>query len=155
MKLSVTQQNAFDNLSKDLLNNKDVLKMQDYIQHGKINTYTHCREVAKTALYLNRALKMKADEKVLVQAGILHDFYLYDWHKTSVKVPLFKMHGFVHAKKASENAKNILHADENVCKAISTHMWPLTLTHVPTSKEAWLLCMADKICAMKETVFER
>ena len=65
------------------------------------------------------------------------------------------MHGFTHAKKASENAKELIEVDEKTCKAIESHMWPLTLSSVPLSKEAWLLCIADKICATKETVFRR
>lgn len=152
MRLDALQQQNFNNLSKDLLNNSEVLKMKNYVQHGKISTYEHCVEVAKTALQLNKMFKLNANEKILVEAGILHDFYLYDWHDASVKVPLFKMHGFTHAKKASENAKQLLQADENTCKAIETHMWPLTLRNIPLSKEAWLLCLADKICATKETV---
>ena len=155
MKLSTLEQEKFDELSKDLLNNEDVLKMQDFIQHGKVTTYSHCVDVAKTALHLNNLLKLNADEKTIIEAGLLHDFYLYDWHDSSVKVPLFKMHGFTHARKASENAKVIINTDDKVCKAICSHMWPLTLRDIPLSKEAWLLCIADKICATKETVFRR
>lgn len=155
MKLNSFEEERFNNLSKDLLQNKDVLRMQDYIQHGKVSTYSHCIEVAKTALRLNTILNMHADEKILVEAGILHDFYLYDWHDASIKVPLFKMHGFTHAKKASENAKNLIKVDDKTCKAIESHMWPLNITSLPLSKEAWLLCIADKICASKETVIKR
>ena len=89
MKLSTSEQEKFKELSKDLLNNNEVLKMQDFIQHGKVTTYAHCVDVAKMALHLNNILKMNADEKTLVEAGMLHDFYLYDWHDSSVKVPLF------------------------------------------------------------------
>ena len=155
MKLSSIEEKRFDFLSKDLLSNKDVLRMQDFVQHGKVNTLSHCVEVAKTALHLNSLLNMHADEKVLVEAGILHDFYLYDWHDASIKVPLFKMHGFTHAKKASENAKSLINVDDKTCKAIKSHMWPLNITNFPLSKEAWLLCIADKICAGKETVKRR
>lgn len=155
MRLNSVEEERFNDLSKDLLNNKDVLRMQDFIQHGKVSTYNHCVEVAKTALRLNSLLKINADEKVLVEAGILHDFYLYDWHNASVKTPLFKMHGFTHAKKASDNAKNLINVDDRTCKAIESHMWPLNITNLPLSKEAWLLCIADKICASKETVKRR
>lgn len=155
MKLNSIEEDRFYSLSKDLLSNKDVLRMQDFIQHGKVSTYNHGVEVAKTALHLNSLLNMHADEKVLVEAGILHDFYLYDWHDASVRVPLFKMHGFTHAKKASENAKSLINVDDKTCKAIESHMWPLNITSLPLSKEAWLLCIADKICAGKETVKRR
>ena len=68
MKLSTSEQEKFKKLSKDLLNNNDVLKMQDFIQHGKVTTYAHCVDVAKMALHLNNILKMNADEKTLVEA---------------------------------------------------------------------------------------
>ena len=42
--------------------------------------------------------------------------------------------------------------DEEVAKIIRTHMWPLTITKVPTSREAFLVCMADKLMATKEVI---
>lgn len=152
MRLDYSQQTKFDNYSNKLLNNKDVLKMKGFIQHGKISTYEHSIDVTKTALYLNTKLKLNADEKTIVEAGLLHDFYLYDWHNASVRVPLLKMHGFTHAKTAANNARNLLKVDDKICQAIESHMWPLNLFAIPKSKEAWLLCIADKICATKETV---
>ena len=37
-------------------------------------------------------------------------------------------------------------------KIIETHMWPLTITKVPRSKEAFLVCFVDKIMALAETL---
>lgn len=155
MKLSKQQQLEFDSICDELKKDSNVLKMKDFIQHGSISTYDHCLDVASLAFYLSRGFKMKVDKEVLIKAAMLHDFYLYDWHNSSIKVPLFKMHGFTHADKASENAKDILHVDEKTAKAIKSHMWPLTIREIPTSKEAWLICLADKLCATKETIFKR
>ena len=38
---------------------------------------------------------------------------------------------------------------------ISSHMWPLTFRHVPTCREAIIVCLADKYCAVVESMFRR
>ena len=126
--------------------------MNDYIQHGSITTLKHCIMVAETSFWLNRRLHLGANEKSLVTAALLHDFYLYDWHEKSAG---HKLHGFTHAKKAAENARRYFHISRREYKAICSHMWPLNLTKVPLSRIGWILCVADKYCAMKETVFHR
>ena len=34
-------------------------------------------------------------------------------------------------------------------------MWPLTFRHVPTCREAFIVCLADKYCAVVESMFRR
>jgi uncharacterized protein len=34
-------------------------------------------------------------------------------------------------------------------------MWPLTFRHVPTCREAVIVCLADKYCAVVESMFQR
>ena len=38
---------------------------------------------------------------------------------------------------------------------IASHMWPLTFRHVPTCREAIIVCLADKYCAVVESMFQR
>ena len=38
---------------------------------------------------------------------------------------------------------------------IASHMWPLTFRHVPTCREAFIVCLADKYCAVVESMFRR
>ena len=42
--------------------------------------------------------------------------------------------------------------EENI---IRSHMWPLTFWHYPQSREAVIVCLADKIVSTKETLFKR
>ena len=57
-------------------------RMREYIQHGSVTTYQHCKNVALVRFWLNRRLHLHAAETSLAVCALLHDFYLYDWHTT-------------------------------------------------------------------------
>lgn len=83
----------------------------------------------------------------------LHDFYLYDWHTDeNHEHPL---HGFRHPEIARQNARRYFHVEKQTQDVIRCHMWPLTLTQVPVSRAAILVCIADKTCSLYETLFLR
>ncbi len=138
---------------KDLLKDRHVRRMKSFTQHGKVSTFEHCHSVARLSYDINRALHLHADERILARGAMLHDFYLYDWHHKDGGN--HKLHGFFHAGKAADNAVKLLHEDERVEAIIRSHMWPLNITKIPQSREAWIVCMADKVCSLRETVFER
>ena len=76
-----------------------VQEMREFIQHGDVTTYQHCKNVVLVSFWINRRFHLGADETALAVGGFLHDFYLYDWHKTSSfhgLRRLFEMHGFSH-----------------------------------------------------------
>ncbi len=53
-----------------------------------------------------------------------------------------------------ENAEKDYTLSPRVKNIIMRHMFPLTLVP-PTCIEAWMVCIADKICAIEETLFRR
>lgn len=135
----------------DLINKEEVVRMKQYIQHGKVTTYDHCHKVALTSDKLARTLRIhRLDRKSMLRGALLHDFYLYDWHNEDDGS--HKLHGFHHANKARDNADEILGATLKEQEIIESHMWPLTITMVPKSREAWLVCFADKYVSIKETI---
>jgi len=125
--------------------------MKNYIQHGKITTFEHVEFVAKTAFTLNRKLHLKCDEESLVRGAFLHDFYLYDWHKNKS----FNFHGLKHHKIALKNANKYFSLTKKEKNIIKSHMWPLTIFSFPLCKEAVIVCLSDKYCALYETIFKR
>ncbi|MCQ2431681.1 MAG: HD domain-containing protein [Clostridia bacterium] len=142
------REQKFAELIKDFMDSPEVQQMDHYIQHGDTTTLEHCKNVAWVSFVLNERLHLNADEKELVEAAMLHDFYLYDWHDGK---PERKTHGFDHPAIAEENAERSFGISDKVKSAIRSHMWPLTITKIPKSREAILLCLVDKYCALIET----
>ena len=137
----------------ELQSDKIVQEMKQYIQHGSVSTYEHCENVAKLSYQFNKRLGLHADLRVLLVGAMLHDFYLYDWH--SDDGGNHRLHGFTHAEAACENAKKHFGIDDETSHVIYSHMWPLNLRRVPLSKEAWIVCIADKCVSLYETLHRR
>ena len=97
--------------------------------------------------YPFRELGWDIGEKELVRCAMLHDYSLYrikDKGLTAYK------HGTSHPEIAIRNAKKDFGLSSKEMSDMRSHMWPLTFTHPPRSKEAALLCLADKDVAIKE-----
>lgn len=129
-----------------------VQALQRYPHHGQVTTYTHVSHVTEACYLMNKRWHLHADEQVLVAAAFLHDFYLYDWHE---KDATHRWHAFRHPTTACRNAVETFQIGTREQRIIRTHMWPLVPYRVPTSREAWLLTIADKYCAVKELIQDR
>jgi len=131
-------------------------ELRKYLQHGNTNILKHCRNVAYhsfvTAKKLEKIFNIRFDYKALIIGAYLHDLFMYDWHEKSKK---HRFHGFTHPKTASINAKRLCNISKKEQSIIESHMWPLTITKIPTSKEAFLVCLFDKYSATKETLLGR
>ena len=140
----------FQYLLTEVNKDRKLNRMKDFIQHGQVTTYDHVVDVARMSYRINRLFRISKRERELVRGALLHDYFLYDWHDW--EGPL---HGPYHPKAALKNAKrdfDLTKREENI---IRSHMWPLTLFHYPKNREAVIVCIADKICSTRETLFAR
>ena len=158
MQLSETERENLTAILEKYDRNPEVQRMREFIQHGSVTTYQHCKNVVQVSFWLNRRLHLGADETSLAVGAFLHDFYLYDWHKKGTfhgLHRLFEMHGFSHPVSACVNARKVFQITQKEQNIIASHMWPLTFRHVPTCREAVIVCLADKYCAVVESMFQR
>ena len=121
---------------------------KDFIQHGEVSVFVHCICVAYLSCSIMRFFNIKANITALILGALLHDYFLYDWHDGE---RCRKVHGFTHPFKAVRNARedlDITPLEENIIKR---HMFPLVPVP-PRYREAWIVCIADKICAGEETL---
>lgn len=149
----VRDYSEFYRILSGIQNEEHVQEMKQYIQHGRISTYEHCENVAKLCYDINRILPVHADLMTLLTGAMLHDFFLYDWHYDDDGT--HSLHGFTHANRARMNARKYFRINEEIGHVIYCHMWPLNPERIPRSREAWLVCLADKYVSLQETLFRR
>lgn len=133
----------------EILNHEEFIKRKGYMHHGKISVYDHSLKVSIMAYKISKKLKI-GDYKKAAIGGLLHDFYYKPWQSDKTKKPLFKKHGFTHAREALENSKKYFpnYIDEKTSNIILRHMFPLNIIP-PKYKESWVVTIADKIVSME------
>lgn len=135
---------ALQQVLEPLCSNARVREMQQFTQHGDTSTYQHCYRVAWYSYRFCRRFGMDAD--TAARGAMLHDLFLYDWHK-------MQMRGLDHATQHPNIA--LRHACEEFTLTntekdiIRNHMWPMT-PHIPRSREGKVVCMMDKYAATTE-----
>ncbi len=135
-------------------NYKQICRLESlYFQHGTTTVHKHSRNVAYYSLLFAKKMEEKLNIHFnynnLIIGAFLHDLFLYDWHEKDAS---HRLHGYRHPVTASRNAKEMCHVNEDVIKIIKSHMWPLTITRVPITREAIIVCLVDKIVAINETI---
>lgn len=149
MKLTKSETREIKTYLNGFLHTEEAILMKRCIQHGHISTYDHVISVVRLSFLLNRRLHLGAPDRELVRGAFLHDFYLYDWHENGY---VGRLHGLHHPAIALKNASlryPLTPTEQNI---IISHMWPLTLFHIPKCRAAFIVCLADKICSAYETI---
>ena len=133
----------------DILSDAKVQSQKRYLQHGTVSVFEHSLFAACLCLRIAAVLHIRVDQRAMVRGALLHDYFLYDWHDPD---PTHRLHGFRHAMRALKNARRDFSLGRIECDMIRTHMFPLNLV-LPRYRESAILCVADKICALAETLF--
>lgn len=158
---SIVLHPLFDNwltIVENVLLNGEFQKRKLFLHHHNMSVWDHSILVSFNSYLVGRYFH--ADLKVCAIAGLLHDFYSQAWLSTpelenlengkytislKEKKPLFKMHGFVHARDAAENYVKYFPELENkkITNSIKRHMFPLNIIP-PRYKEGFIITMIDK-----------
>lgn len=133
-------------LSSDILLNPKFDRNKEFMQHGSSSIYEHCIHVAMESLYLADRFNIKCDLVSLARGALLHDYFLYDWHNKSSRLP---HHAYKHPIYALRNAKKDFDLNKREENIIASHMFPLCFI-LPRCKEALIVSLADKISTLKE-----
>ena len=137
----------------DLREDPVVMSLQQYPNHRISNLYDHSSRVALCAYDLARRFRWEIDGDALAKGAMLHDLYFY--HAAGRSGKAYREHLFGHPAVALENAREHFELSPKEENIITSHMWPMTPLHVPRSKEAFLVQLADKVCAFGEGVLRR
>lgn len=133
---------SFDEITKDILDNKKFSKIANETHHG-ITRMTHSMRVARNTYKLS--LKFHMDYVSATRAALLHDFFLNEEFGSN----LGWVQGIIHPNIAVHNAKGEFELSELECNAIEAHMFPMCAT-LPRYKESWLITCVDKGVAIYE-----
>ena len=142
----------FDTKLTLLLQDPNICQMRHFPQHKSSNTLKHSISVAKLSFSLAEKFGWDISEAELVKGALLHDYYLYNARTEDISG---YSHGISHPETALRNAMKDFELTGKEKNIIRGHMWPLTLFSPPRSKEAILVCIADKYVAAKEMSFKK
>ncbi|PYG86896.1 uncharacterized protein LY28_02516 [Ruminiclostridium sufflavum DSM 19573] len=127
-----------------LIQDDSIFLMDNYTHHSNVTCLEHSIYVSYLSYLACRRLGL--DYCSAARGGLLHDFFLYDWHITKQEKGL---HGFTHPYTALKNANEKFILNDLERDIIVKHMWPLTIW-LPKYKEALVVAFIDKYCAIME-----
>lgn len=137
----IENREEFEEIISDMLQDPEVLALGDVEHHGKSsNRLDHSLYVSYVSFLVCRRLGL--DHVAATRAGLLHDFF-FESEDNSIK------RLWHHPRTALENAQERYDLSLLEQDIIVKHMWPLTRS-LPRHRESYVVCLADKLCAMLE-----
>ena len=134
----------FESIIRELAKSQVILSMQQFTQHSNVTCHEHSMRVSYCSYRVCKCFGL--DYRSAARGGLLHDFFLYDWH---VKNQRKGLHGFTHPRVALKNAAEHFNLNDTEKDIIEKHMWPLTI-RLPKSKESLVVSIVDKYCSFME-----
>ena len=133
-----------------ILRNSEFQRRRKFLHHQD-SVYEHSLRVAWVSYCMAKKIQKYRSINIqnVVISALLHDFYTTPWREYKTPI-LWKKHGFVHGKIASENAYQIFPNLMNgkIKNSIERHMFPLTIIP-PKYLEGWIVSMADKYVSLE------
>jgi len=130
---------------EDLLSSQQVRSMRAISHHPGVSCYEHSVFVSYTAFRLAR--RWGLDCRTAARGGLLHDLYLYNPRTLRAYRQCFA-HPVAAARNAAALCGGLSSQEGNI---ILSHMWPIAVRR-PHSGEAYVVCLADKLCAIAEVL---
>jgi uncharacterized protein len=143
-------QHQIEEAAPDILRSENFRRTKEFLQHGDMTVNDHVMDVARYSLAISDRFHIPCSRRELVRGALLHDYFLYDWHKPDAEHP-HRLHGFYHPGRALLNASREYRLTDREKDIIVKHMWPLTVVP-PKCREAWIVSAADKWCSLMETI---
>jgi len=143
-KKSKISKSEYDNYVSDLMASLNVILMAKFTQHGTVSCLEHSMDVSYYSYVICK--KLKLDYRSAARGGLLHDYFLYDWHYSP-----HRLHGIRHPRLALINADKDFKLNMLEKDIIKRHMWPLTLLP-PRHIESFVVSFVDKYCTIKEVL---
>lgn len=129
----------------ELIESDKIQELKHYTQHHYGSRLEHVISVSYMSYRIAKRLHL--DARSVARAGILHDYYYYDWHEYGMTM---SEHAYEHPIVALRNAKKLTSVNALEEEIILTHMYPSGGGPRPKHAEAWLLDTVDDYMASRE-----
>ncbi len=149
-KKDLTQTNYFDYI-KDIVDSSELESLKLITHHIYTTRFQHCLNVSYHNYVICKFLGL--DARSAARAGLLHDLFYYD-RKEYNRHKKFVSHSRFHSLMALENASKLTEINDIERDIIENHMFPST-RQLPRHKEAYVIVIVDKYCAVLECLIPK